>query len=149
VRSTSDISVLVVDDQPVYHQIVLGLLDRDPEVTVVGVASTIDQALEKVRAHKPTVVLMDQVLPDGHGTDAARQITKGFRHPRVIMLTASADEATIRAARKAGCSGYVTKDRVVHDLLAAVKGAHRGRREVPTDSLSVYFDVHTDDGPQG
>ncbi len=132
----SEIRVVVVDDQPVFHDLVVGLLERDPDVSVVGVASTVDQALHQVRVHQPDVVVMDQQLPDGHGTDAARRITKGFRHARVVMLTASADEQTVRAAKKPGCSGYVTKDRVAHDILAAVKGAFLWETRVPTGSPS-------------
>ena len=81
---------------------------------------------------------MDQQLPDGHGTDAARRITRGFRHARVVMLTASADEHTVQAAKKAGCSGYVTKDRVAHDILTAVKGAFRWETKVP-DGVAVFL----------
>ncbi len=134
----SKIRVLVVDDQPVFHELVVGLLERDPDVEVVGVASTVDQALRQVRIHCPDVVVMDQQLPDGHGTDAARRITRTFRHARVVMLTASADEHTVRAARKAGCSAYVTKDRMAHDILAAVKGAFRWETRVP-DGLAVFL----------
>ena len=144
-RPSSEISVLVVDDQPVYHHIVVALLERDPDITVVGVAGSAQQAMAQLRSNRPAVVVMDQMLPDGHGTDLARRITRGFRHPRVVMLTASADEHTIRAARKAGCSGYVTKDRVVHDLVAAVKGAHHGNTVVPTDDLTVLLRTDPDD----
>ena len=134
----SEIRVVVVDDQPVFHDLVVGLLERDPDVSVVGVASTVDQALRQVRVHQPDVVVMDQQLPDGHGTDAARRITRGFRHARVVMLTASADEHTVQAARKAGCSGYVTKDRVAHDILTAVKGAFRWETKVP-EGVAVFL----------
>ena len=140
----SEIRVVVVDDQPVFHELVVGLLERDPDVEVVGVASTVDEALHQVRVHRPDVVVMDQQLPDGHGTDAARRITKGFRHARVVMLTASADEHNVRAAKRAGCSGYVTKDRVAHDILAAVKGAYRWETRVP-DGLAVFLRFSPDE----
>lgn len=135
----TEISVLVVDDQPIYHDLVVGLLERDPDIVVIGVASSIDQALALVRAHHPDVVVMDQVLPDGHGTDAARRITRRYRRARVVMLTATADERTYQAARKAGCSGFVTKDRVVHDILGAVKAASRGEIVVPADGLTLFL----------
>ena len=134
----SEIRVVVVDDQPVFHELVVGLLERDPDVVVVGVASTVDEALRQVRVHRPDVVVMDQQLPDGHGTDAARRITRSFRHARVVMLTASADEHSVRAAKKAGCSGYVTKDRVARDILTAVKGAYRWETRVP-EGLAVFL----------
>jgi DNA-binding NarL/FixJ family response regulator len=135
----TEITVLVVDDQPIYHDLVVGLLERDPDIVIVGVASRIDQALALVRAHHPHVVVMDQVLPDGHGTDAARRITRRHRSVRVVMLTATADERTYRAARKAGCSGFVTKDRVVYDILPAVKAASRGETVVPADGLTLFL----------
>ncbi|MDQ3895789.1 MAG: response regulator transcription factor [Actinomycetota bacterium] len=134
----SPISVLLVDDQPVYHDLVVHLLERDPDIIVVGVASTADEALAQVRACRPEVVVMDQQLPDGHGTDVAERIAKGFWHARVVMLTASADEHTVQAARRSGCSAYVTKDRVVRDIVAAVKGAYRGETIVPGD-LEVFL----------
>ncbi len=133
-----EIRVVVVDDQPVFHELVVGLLERDPYVEVVGVAKTVEDALRQVATHRPDVVVMDQQLPDGHGTDAARRITRSFRHARVVMLTASADEHSVRAAKKAGCSAYVTKDRLAPDILAAVKGAYRWETRVP-DGLAVFF----------
>ncbi len=138
VSTPPEIRVVVVDDQPVFHQLVVGLLERDPYVEVVGVASTVDEALDQVRLHRPDVVVMDQQLPDGHGTDAARRITRTFRHARIVMLTASADEHTVLAAKKAGCSAYVTKDRLAKDILTAVKGAYRWETRVP-DGLAVFL----------
>jgi len=133
------ITVLVVDDQPIYHEMVRRILAGEPDMSVVAVADTVSEAVDQARAHEPDVVLMDQHLPDGRGTDAARRIQGVIRHVRVVMVTATADDRTLTDARKAGCAGYVLKDRLVHDLAGAVRAAHRGESTLPDHSVELFL----------
>ena len=82
---------------------------------------------------------MDQQLPDGRGTDAARRIRGVLRDVRVVMVTATADDRTLADARKAGCAGYVLKDRLVHDLVGAVRAAYRGESALPARSVDLFL----------
>lgn len=139
------ITVLVVDDQPIYHDVVARALRRDPEIEVVGLATSIETGLAEVRRQRPDIVVMDHLLPDGRGTDAAKRIKSEFKHTKVVMVTASGDDKTVRAARKAHCAGYVMKDRIAHDLLGAVQAASRGEQAELDNPLSLFLPVDTDD----
>jgi DNA-binding NarL/FixJ family response regulator len=134
-----EITVLVVDDQSIYYEMVRRVVDREPDMSVVAVASSAKEALDQAQTHRPDVVLMDQQLPDGRGTDAAGLITAFVRTSRVVMVTATADDSTLAAAREAGCSGYVLKDRLMHDLPEAIRAAHRGEMELPDLGVELFM----------
>lgn len=124
------IRVLLVDD----HQLLTGslaqILDREPDIEVCGVASTVAEA--KALAHDPMdVVLMDYKLPDGTGADATRAIKLRWPNARVVMLTALSDDETILESIQAGADGYLTKDRVVDDVVSAVRDANAGETLLP------------------
>ena len=147
--SDDGITVLVVDDQPIYHEMVRRILAGHPDISVVAVATTVTDAIEQARIHQPDVVLMDQQLPDGRGTEAARRIHGVLRRVRVVMVTATTDDRTLVEARKAGCSGYVLKDRLIHDLAAAVRTAHRGESTLPDRGVDLFLSSLVDDDVVG
>ncbi len=131
------IRVLLVDD----HQLLTGaltrILDREPDIEVVGVAASVAEAREA--AGRPVdVVLMDYRLPDGTGAEATRALKA--RHPsaRVVMLTAVADDETILESIQAGADGYLTKDRAVDEVVGAVRAAQAGETLLPR---SVILDI--------
>ncbi len=135
----SGITVLVVDDQPIFHEMVKRVLAQEDDMSVVGVAGTVRQALAQAHEHRPDVVLMDQQLPDGRGTDAAGRINAVVQSARVVMVTASADDQTLAAAREAGCAGYILKDRLLHDLPEAIRAAHRGDVVLPAHGVDLFL----------
>jgi DNA-binding NarL/FixJ family response regulator len=132
-RLTADpkpIRVLLVDD----HQLLTGALSqtlaREPDIEVTGTARTVAEAQDLAR-DQPDVVLMDYRLPDGTGAEAARGIKARWPAARVVMLTALADDETILESIQAGADGYLTKDRVVEDVVSAVRSAHAGETLLP------------------
>ena len=139
-RTGDTITVLVVDDQDIFAELVARILRREPDISLVAHAETVEDAVVGVRHLMPDVVLMDHHLPDGKGTDAARRIITEFRTVRIVMLTATADDRTLAEAREAGCHGYVTKDRAAVDLAEAVRAAYRGEADVPASSLELIVD---------
>jgi DNA-binding NarL/FixJ family response regulator len=124
------IRVLLVDD----HQLLTGslsqLLALEPDIEVVGIAASVAEA--KQLAHeRMDVVLMDYRLPDGTGAEAARAIKARWPGARIVMLTALNDDETILESIQAGADGYLTKDRVVEDVVSAVRSAHGGETLLP------------------
>lgn len=124
------IRVLLVDD----HQLVTGavsrLLDREPDIEVVGVAGSVSEA--KALAGVPIdVVLMDYRLPDGTGADATRAIKLRWPAARVVMLTGRGDDETILETIQAGADGYLTKDKPIEEVILAVRAAHAGETLLP------------------
>ena len=117
---------MLVDDHKMFAQSMSRLLGQLPGLSIVALAGDAAGALEAVRRHRPDVVLMDNRLPDGRGTDVAAQIRVEHPATKVVMLTADEDEVVLVAAIEAGCSGYVTKLGSVEEVEAAVLAAHAG-----------------------
>jgi len=76
--------------------------------------------------HAPDVVLMDYELPDGTGVDAAERIKAELPDTKVVMVTSYTDEGVLVRAIEAGCSGYVTKHKVIEEVVSAVRAAAAG-----------------------
>jgi DNA-binding NarL/FixJ family response regulator len=126
----SPIRVLLVDDHQLLTDALAGLLGREPDIEVTGIASTVREA--KRAAREPMdVVLMDYALPDGTGVEATRAIKTRWPSVRVIMLTAITDDETVLEAIRAGADGYLTKDRASEEVVSAVRAAHTGEILLP------------------
>ena len=120
------VTVVLVDDHKMFGQSMARLLGGHAGLSVVALAGDAAGAMEAVRRHRPDVVLMDNRLPDGRGTDVAAQIRSEHPEAKVIMLTADEDEVVLLAAVEAGCAGYVTKTSSVEEVHAAILAAHAG-----------------------
>lgn len=121
------ISVFLVDDHEVVRRGVAGLLEADPELTVVGEASTAAQALARIPALRPDVVLLDVRLPDGNGVEVCRELRSKLPDLNVLILTSYTDEEAMLNAILAGAGGYVIKDIQGFQLLSAVREVAAGR----------------------
>ena len=118
--------VLVVDDHPVVRGGLVGWLDAQPDLTVVGEASDGLEALALVASLDPDVVLMDLRMPRMDGVTAIEELA--VRHPgvRVLVLTTYDTDADIVRAVAAGATGYLLKDAPLPQLADAVRAAARG-----------------------
>jgi two-component system response regulator DevR len=125
-RDDGKITVLVADDHQMFAQSLARSLSEQPDISVVGTASTVEESVAAARLHVPDVVLMDYELPDGTGVDAAERIKEELPETKVVMVTSYTDEAVLVRAIEAGCSGYVTKHKVVEEVVDAVRAAHAG-----------------------
>jgi DNA-binding NarL/FixJ family response regulator len=131
------IRVLLVDDHQLLTDALAGLLRRESDIEVIGIAQTVAEA--KLAAQQPVdVVLMDYRLPDGTGADATRSIKTRWPSAKVIMLTAVSDDETMLDSIQAGADGYLTKDRASDDVVSAVRAAHAGEILLPR---SVVFEI--------
>jgi len=101
-------------------------LDITDDIAVAATAPSIEAGLEMANTTPPDVVLMDFRLPDGDGVDAARRMIAAHPGTKVVMLTAVANDDVVRRALEAGCSGYLTKDQSIDEVLLAVRAANRG-----------------------
>jgi len=124
------IRVLLVDDHQLLTGSLAAVLGREPDMQVVGEASTVAEAKSLAR-ERLDVVLMDYRLPDGTGAEATRAIKARWPACRVVMLTAVHDDETILESIQAGADGYLTKDRAVDDVVSAVRAANAGETLLP------------------
>ena len=129
------ISVLVVDDHQMFAESVIRLIDREPDLHVVGMATSVTDGINKTRAEKPAVVLMDWDLPDGDGVAAARSILDELPETKVVLLTGRSDDSLLVSALRAGCAGFVSKVDALSTLVSAVRTAAAGDPAVPTGKL--------------
>lgn len=120
------VRVLVVDDHPVVRAGLVGLLDGEGEIAVVGQAEGGAQAVSLARDLEPDVVLMDLRMPGLDGAAATAQILAERPTTRVVVLTTFETDADILRAVEAGATGYLLKDTPHAELLAAVRAAARG-----------------------
>lgn len=122
------IRVVIADDHPVVRAGVRALLDAEPDIAVVGEASTPDEAVALAAALAPELVLMDLQFGDrAAGADATRRVRALAAPPYVLVLTNYDTDGDILGAVEAGASGYLLKDAPPHELLAGVRAAAAGQ----------------------
>jgi two-component system response regulator NreC len=120
------IRVLLADDHTVLRAGLRALLDREPDMQVVGEAATGEEAVERVEALRPDVVVMDLSMPGAGGLEATRQVSALGYETRVLVLTVHAEEEYLLPVLEAGGSGYVTKTSADEDLTQAIRTVARG-----------------------
>jgi DNA-binding NarL/FixJ family response regulator len=120
------VRVLVVDDQQLIREGIASLLDIQPGIAVVGTAANGREAVERVGALGPDLVLMDVRMPEMDGVEAAAVLRRTAPGCRVVMLTTFDDEDYVVQALRAGAAGYLLKDLPATELADAVRLAHAG-----------------------
>ncbi len=119
--------VVLVDDHEVVRDGIKALLEETPDVSVVGEAGTVKDAIARVEWARPDVVIMDVRLPDGSGIEATREIRARLPKTQVLMLTTFADDEALFASIMAGAAGYVLKQIKGADLVRAVQTVGSGQ----------------------
>jgi DNA-binding NarL/FixJ family response regulator len=124
------VRVVIADDHQVVREgLQMILSDSDGEIVVVGEASDGDEAVRVTTSLKPDVVLMDLSMPRVDGLEATRRLREAGIESRVLILTSFAEGEGVRDAVRAGVTGYLMKDVLKSELLAAIRLAADG---VPT-----------------
>ena len=120
------ISLLIVDDQTLICQGLKAMLELQPDLQVVGIASNGEMAIEQVAALQPDLVLMDVRMPLMDGRAATRTICKRFPHVKVLVLSTFDDDQYIVESIRAGAKGYLLKDMPADELVQAIRLACQG-----------------------
>ena len=117
------IKVLLADDEALVRSGFKVLLDLEDDITVVGEATNGAEAVERARASRPDVVLMDIRMPALDGIQATGQIaqTRGLEQVRVLILTTYDTDVYVFEALQAGASGFLLKDAGPAELLHAIR----------------------------
>jgi len=118
--------VLVVEDHRLVAESLATALQAQKDITVVATVATIAAAIANLERHKVDLVLLDQLLPDGLGTQAVGRILALRPECKVIMVSASTNVGVMEDALRAGCSGYITKDGSVSQLLDTIQTVRNG-----------------------
>jgi two-component system response regulator NreC len=124
------IRIVVVDDHAVVRSGLRLLLEAEDDMEVVGEAGNARDAIFEVRAAKPDVVLLDVVLPGDSGIEALPQVLQEAPGAKVLMLSMQDDPNYVREAFAAGASGYVLKEAVDAEVVAAIREVALGNHYV-------------------
>jgi len=112
--------ILLADDHSLVRAGIRTLVERIPNVEVVGEAGTGREALELVKSKLPNIVLMDIAMAELGGLEALPRIMKDFPSVRVIILSAHANEEYVIRALRSGAAGYMLKDAATAELELAI-----------------------------
>jgi DNA-binding NarL/FixJ family response regulator len=118
--------ILLVEDHILFQESLGRLLDSQSDMTVVGGATSVQEAVAKARQFKPDVILMDFTLPDGTGVDATETILAELPATKIIFLTIHEDDQKIFEAIRHGAVGYLPKNVTSSRLLGYLRGLERG-----------------------
>lgn len=121
------ITVFLVDDHEVVRRGVADLLEEAENLTVIGQASSVSEALARIPALRPDIAVLDVRLPDGNGVELCRELRSALPDLNCLMLTSYTDEQAMMDAILAGAGGYVIKDIKGMQLVDAVRQVGSGR----------------------
>ena len=129
------VRVLIVDDHASFSESLRDVLGRRPGITIIGTAPTAADGVRLADESSPDVVLMDQMLPDGSGVDAAARILA--RHPTmaIVILTGGTSPDDLLDAVEAGVCGYLVKTAGIAEIADAVAHAAAGEMLIPAATL--------------
>jgi DNA-binding NarL/FixJ family response regulator len=102
-------SIVVVDDEPAFLDVAQSVLSQHPDVTVVGTATSGEQALELYSALRPEFVVMDVQMPGMNGFETARRLLREAADVRVLIISAHDEPQYEAIARAAGAEAFMTK----------------------------------------
>lgn len=120
------IRILIADDHAIVREGLRALFATEPGMELVAEACDGVEAVEKARALKPDVILLDMMMPRKDGLGAIHDIIEENPDARILVLTSFAEDDKVFPAIKAGALGYLLKDSSPQELLQAVRSVYQG-----------------------
>jgi len=138
------IRILLADDHGIIRQGLCSLLEKQPDMEVVGEAEDGQKAMELVRQLVPDVVIMDVTMPNLNGIDATRQITKEFPKVKVLALSIHSNKRFVADMLRAGAAGYILKECLLEELIEAIRTITAGNIYFSSKITDVVVDDYMD-----
>lgn len=125
-RASRATRVLLVEDHPLFRERLAMLINREPDMEVLGEAASEIEARDQIKITRPDVVILDLTLTEGSGVNLLRELHAG--HPDIPVLVLSMHEEAIHAPRclKLGARGYVMKTEAARQVLSAIRTVSAG-----------------------
>lgn len=143
------VRVMTVDDHELVREGLRLWLEGIATVDLVAEAAGMSEAMKLVRSAKPDIILMDVVLADGNGLDAAERLHEEHPEVKVILLSAYCDDDYVQRALRAGAMGYVLKDLSYRDLEMAIQVVNQGSFYLSPAASRVMAKMHAEGWDQG
>ena len=137
------IRVLLADDHELMREGLRAILEKEPEIEVIGEAQSGREAVEQVRALAPDLVIMDVAMKDLNGIEATRQIRAANGATKVVALSSYSDRRYVTAILAAGASAYVLKANAYDNLRRAVDAVIQGKSYLCPEVAGAVIDVAT------
>lgn len=115
------VRVLIADDDPMIREVLRDVLEYEPDMEVVAVATDAREAVELAEQHAPTVVVLDVRMPQGGGSHAASEILHRAPSTRILAFSAYTDAGAVDEMRRAGVTDYLAKGVRNTELVAAIR----------------------------
>ena len=138
----TDITIMIVDDHPVFRQGLRDLVETDPDLKIVGEAADGETALDMVTELKPDVLLLDINLPMMNGIQVTRKLKSEVPDVNIIMITGYDDAEQVFHAFRAGASAYCPKDVSPEELIQTIYAANEDMYVVGEKKMSHDEMVH-------
>lgn len=144
-----EISLVIVDDHPLFRQGIVDTLSLEPDLRVIGEEARGDLGLEMIRSLAPDVAIVDVNLPGMNGQQITRELCAEKTRTRIILLTAYDDAEQILHAAIAGAAAYCSKDILPDDFLAVIRSVAAGlyvinNRVMPPDEFKQWLSSQVD-----
>lgn len=133
-------TILLADDHAILRQGIHSLLDKQPDLTVVGEAENGRMALELAQELQPDVIVMDISMPNLNGIEATHQISKTLPDIKIIALSIHSNRRFVHDMLKAGASGYILKECMFDELALAIQTVIKGNRYLSPRVTGVVID---------
>jgi DNA-binding NarL/FixJ family response regulator len=127
------IRILTVDDHPLILEGIASVLQRQPDMELVGEASDGFEAIEAFAKFRPDVSLIDLQMPGMNGVDTIIAILEKWPGARCVVLTTYAGDVQATRALKAGAKGYLLKSMLRKDLVDTIRTVHSGKSRIPAE----------------
>lgn len=133
------ISVLIADDHGILREGLRGLLEEHDDLVVADEATTGVQAVEKVKALKPNILLLDLIMPEMGGVEVLEALAGEDLPTKVIVLTGADDDELLARSIQSGAMGYLLKDAASSQLVDAIRKVAQGGCWLPPDLTGKLF----------
>jgi len=144
VKSGNPIRVLIVDDHRHIHEVITRVLEKVPDITIVGQAANGVEAVKLCEEIQPDLVLMDVVMPRMDGMQATEILRTKYPETKILVLSSFQDHQSVHQLLRSGAVGYITKDALASDLVNIIRTAMQGKVVFSTNILEKLISPETD-----
>jgi two-component system response regulator DevR len=142
------IRVLIVEDHPVVAEGLSSLLEAYPEITVVGIATSVAEVIPAIERATADVAVVDYHLPDGTAYDAAGLVQSHSPSTAIVIISADDSDEPLQAFIELGASGYLVKSATAEEILQVIRAAAAGEACMPAGILARTMKLYRESAQQ-